>query len=109
MLTYGVGALLSPVVILLMFLSGNETIPISTSLQPWIGAIGFGVLASTAFFLVIYGFKRIDVQKGGLILLSELVFTFIIGWLIYGEVMEWNDVAGALLIITALALPNFKR
>lgn len=108
-LTYGMGALLAPIVLFLTSIVGIETVALSTSASAWFGAIGFGLLASIAFFLVIYGFKRIDVQKGGLILLSELVFTFIIGWMVYGEGLLLNDWIGAALIIAALALPNMKK
>lgn len=108
MLTYGMGALLSPIVIFTMVIAGVETISVTSNIQPWLGGIGFGVLASTAFFLVIYGFKRIDVQKGGLILLSELIFTFVIGWIVYHEGLIWNDWLGAGLILTALSLPNLS-
>jgi drug/metabolite transporter (DMT)-like permease len=56
--------------------------------------------------LIIYGFKYLDSQKGSLLMLLEVVFGVIVGFLVYQETLSWGAVLGGLLILLGVALPN---
>lgn len=67
----------------------------------------FAFVVVAAFLLVVQGFKYIEAQKGSLILLSELIFVMINGYLFYREVPDFASVLGGVLILFAMILPLF--
>ncbi|MCA9385257.1 DMT family transporter [Candidatus Dojkabacteria bacterium] len=67
-----------------------------------------GVLFVVVGFLVIEGFKRIEAQKGSLLLLLDPVLGTIWGLLLFQEQPTPQFIAGAVLILLAMALPNIK-
>jgi len=79
-------------------------------LQPaWISNIGLSLCSLGASLSVIVGFKFIEVQKGSIILLSELLFGVMIGLLLYSEIPTLLTILGSILIFIALLLPNLKQ
>lgn len=79
--------------------------------------IVWGVVLLWGFFyvitaqLIIYGFRRLDAQIGSLIMLAEVPFSILVGFMIYQEVMQKSSLIGGLLIMIAIVLPiiNNKR
>ena len=53
-----------------------------------------------------WGYKSMEVQKASLVLLSEIIFVLIIGFMFFGEVPTLNAVIGGLLVLVALIIPN---
>jgi len=92
--------------IISVVLSEHANFAINT--LPWIANIGLSICSLGASFSVIYGFKFIEMQKGSIILLSELVFGVLLGLFLYREVPSSTAVVGSLLVFVALLLPNLK-
>jgi len=75
---------------------------------PWAANIGLSLCSLAASVLVVYGFKFIEMQKGSIVLLSELVFGVLLGLFIYKEIPSIVTILGSILIFIALVLPNLK-
>lgn len=74
----------------------------------WALNLLFALFLTSTTMLIVYGFKRVEIQKGSLTLLSELVFVLLLGFLFYKEILTPTSALGSLLITTALILPNLK-
>lgn len=90
--------------ILLLFIS-RESVNLFISPSIYLALFGFTIVGVLAFYLTLYGYRLIEAQKASLILLSELVFVVLIGFVVYHEVPNFHTILGGLFIITALALP----
>jgi drug/metabolite transporter (DMT)-like permease len=66
----------------------------------------YSVVGVVTSFLLIYGFKFVEAQKGSLILLSELIFVVINGYLFFHEIPSIYAIIGGISILIALSLPN---
>lgn len=93
---------------LIISLSFQEKFNINFLSFTWLLNLIFTIFGTVTIILIIYGFKRVEVQKGSLLLLSELVFVLIFGFLFYQEVPNFYSVIGAVLITLALVIPNLK-
>lgn len=58
--------------------------------------------------LIIYGFRRIDSHVGSLIMLTEILFAILFGYILYHEHLQLMTVVGGLLIIAAISLVHIK-
>jgi drug/metabolite transporter (DMT)-like permease len=74
----------------------------------WLFNLIFGFNVIVTFLLLIKGFKYIEIQKGSLILLSEIIFVILWGILLYKEVPSFTEVVGGLLVIIAMGVPLFS-
>jgi len=81
--------------------------PAASSL--WGANILFSLMFVVTGQLMIYGFKYIEAQTGTLIMLSEVVFGILLGYVFYHEVMGWYTVIGGLFIMGAIALPEMVQ
>lgn len=72
----------------------------------WLGLFAFSIVATLAHFSTVSGFKRLQAQKGSLILLLEPFFAAIVGLLLYKEALSFNVLIGGLLIVFGAALGN---
>jgi len=86
----------------------KESIPSIITTSTILELIGFSIVGVGAFYLTINGFKYIEVQKASLIMLFELLFVIIIGYLFFSETPSLNTIIGGLLVLIALALPNLN-
>jgi len=77
----------------------------------WIANLLFVVMFLSTGQLVVYGFKRLDAQIGSLIMLMEVLFGAFLAYLFYKETPTPYALAGGLLILTAIILPeiNWKK
>ncbi len=82
------------------------SVPIAT--LPWLANVGLAVCSLAASLSVIFGFKYIEMQKGSLILLSELVFGVLLGVVLYQEVPTITAAVGSLLVFIALIVPSIN-
>ncbi|MEI6650796.1 MAG: DMT family transporter [Candidatus Moraniibacteriota bacterium] len=103
-----VAYLVSFVLAIPLLLLSREAIPTAVSPMTIVELIGFALVGVAAFYLTVDGFKYLEAQKASLILLAELVFVVILGWLLYSEIPTMRTVIGGLLILVALALPNLN-
>lgn len=82
----------------------NWNIPMITLIE----VFGFAVVGVGAFILTLNGFKYLEAQKASIIMLMELIFVMIIGFLIYHEIPSVSTLIGGVFILSALALPNIN-
>jgi drug/metabolite transporter (DMT)-like permease len=74
----------------------------------WFWQLCYSIVSLFAFWLVIEGFKRVDATIGSLIGLLEIVFSVMLGILVFSEAITPSVALGGLLIICAAALPQIK-
>ncbi|RJR16234.1 DMT family transporter [Candidatus Microgenomates bacterium] len=89
-----------------LVLGEKWTVPTFTA--PWIVNVIFAVLFAVTGQLVIVGFKYTDAQIGSLIILMEILFGIILGFLFYQETLSLLTILGGMLIIIAVVLPEIK-
>lgn len=66
----------------------------------------FALLYVATGQLVIYGFRKIDAQTGSLIMLTEVLFGIILGFIFYREGVQLATFIGGVLILLAIAFPD---
>jgi len=74
----------------------------------WLANALFIVMFLSTGQLMVYGFKRLDAQIGSLIMLSEVLFGVILGYLFYREIPSYWATLGGILVITAIMLPEVR-
>lgn len=74
----------------------------------WMTNIAYGVVTFIAILCITTGYRYVEAQKGGLILLSELIIVLIIGALFYKEVPGVLGFIGSILILCGMAFPYIK-
>ncbi len=75
----------------------------------WAVMLAFAVAGLIGFWLVIEGFKFVDASIGSLLGLTEVIFGFIYGAIIFNEGITFSAVSGGILIIVAAMLPDLKN
>ena len=68
----------------------------------------FGVMFLVTGQLMVYGFSNLEAYTGSLIMLSEILFGLIIGFLFYSEIPSTLTLTGGIIIILAMVLPETK-
>ncbi|MFA6017026.1 MAG: DMT family transporter [Patescibacteria group bacterium] len=79
------------------------------SIQSWAANIYYAIDVIVVVYLVFYGFKHIEAQIGSLLLLSELVFIIVIGFMFYHEVPSIVQLIGGVLIVLGMIIPQFIK
>ena len=74
----------------------------------WLVNFGFSATFLITGQLMIYGFRNVSAQLGSLIMLSEVLFGIIIGAVLYKEALSLTVLAGGILVIVAMVLPEVK-
>ncbi len=72
----------------------------------WFAMLAYAATGLVGFWLVIEGFKHIDASIGGLIGLSEIVFSICFGVILFGDGFGVSTIIGAILILSAAMLPD---
>lgn len=93
---------------LIFLVLSQEKIFLNVGLAGWLSFFIFSLANVGALYLTIYGFKYVEAQKASLILLAEIVFASIIGYIFYHEAQNITTVIGGIFIILALAVPNLS-
>ncbi len=86
----------------------RETINLNFLSFSWIINIIYALVMVFASFCTVYGFKYIEAQKGSLILLSELIFVVINGFIFFKEIPGVSVIIGGIIILISLILPNIQ-
>lgn len=73
---------------------------------PWFAMGMFSIAGLLAFWLVIEGFKYVDASIGGLIGLSEIIFSILFGVLFFQEKISVSILFGGILILLSGMLPD---
>lgn len=75
----------------------------------WLYQLGYALVSIFAFWLIIKGLKYTEAGIGGLIGILEIVFSILFGIILFHEQLTSKVLSGAVLIITAAALPHLKE
>lgn len=74
----------------------------------WIANLLFVVMFLLTGQLMIVGFKHIDAQKGGLIMLLVILFGILFSYFFFKETISISTLAGGGIILLAIILPEIK-
>lgn len=74
----------------------------------WLASLLFQLIFIVIGFLIVYGFKYVDAQRGSLILLFDIIVGIILGYLVFHEAVSPVKFFGGSLILTAMILPHLK-
>ncbi len=74
----------------------------------WLWQLGYTVASMLAFWLIIEGLKHVEAGVGGLLGLLEIVFSVVLGMLIFNEELTAQIIIGSALILIAAALPHIQ-
>jgi drug/metabolite transporter (DMT)-like permease len=83
----------------------RESMNITFLTFPWLINLIFAITQVILMPLVVYGFKHVEIQKGGLILLLQLVFGTLWGFFLFKEAPNPVSFIGIIFIGIALTLP----
>lgn len=86
----------------------GEHFDIASLFNMWvfIGLILGGVLNIVATLLGNYAFEHIDIVLGNQILLVETLFSLVIGYLFYREILSFPEVIGAAIVMISVYVSN---
>ena len=87
----------------------NETILLPSFDIVWLWQVGYTVASMLAFWLIIEGLKHVEAGIGGLLGLLEIVFSVLLGIILFNEGLSTEVVIGSVLILTAAALPHLTE
>lgn len=77
------------------------------SLSPgWIANYTYGVLQVVTGILVVIGFRKVEANVGSIVMLSEVLFGIIFGYLLYKETISPTAFIGGTLIIASIVMPE---
>ncbi|MCA9385679.1 DMT family transporter [Candidatus Dojkabacteria bacterium] len=91
-----------------LILLSQETIRLDLSFSAYLNFILYAATTIGALVTLIHGFKYIEAQVGGIILLSEIPFGLLVGYLWYGETLTLFTIFGGILILAASIVPNLN-
>ena len=72
----------------------------------WLYQIGYAIVSILGFWLIIKGLKFVEASIGGLLGLLEIVFSILLGIMIFNEGLTEKTIIGGSIIIFAAALPH---
>lgn len=81
----------------------------SISVSAIITLILFGLSIIAVSYLTLIGFGNFDLNFGTIVLASELIFSVILGYLLYHEVLTFNEIIGAIFVGAAIILANIPK
>lgn len=91
----------------------QESWVIPTLSKVWIANGLFALMFLLTGQLIVWGFKHLEAQIASLVLLAEILFGIIFGYLFFGETLTVGTVLGGSMIIAAIVIPElgilFKR
>ena len=86
----------------------RETLPVFHVSVGWLWMLVFACVQIVTVLLVLYGFRKMDVQIASLIMPIEIVFATIFSYIIFGEMLSSTALIGGLLIVCASILPSLN-
>jgi drug/metabolite transporter, DME family len=71
----------------------------------WWYLVGIGLLPTVLSVGLLYaGSKRVAPNVAGILMSSELLWTVILGWLLFGQTLDWATIVGGIGILLAVLL-----
>jgi len=87
-----------------LLLGEHQLVPSLTSV--WLAMLAYAATGLVGFWLAIEGFRYVDASIGGLIGLTEIIFSIIFGIVLFRDHLTVAILAGGALIILAAMLPD---
>ena len=84
----------------------RETWIIPSLSIPWRAVYVSGVLQVVTGLLVVIGFRKVEAQVGSLVMLTEILFGIIFGFVLYREVINLTTLIGGGFILGGIILPE---
>lgn len=103
-----IDALVCTVVGFVAAVLSKETFPVLAFTPSWFYLFVNTFTSLSAVVLIIYGFKNLEAQIGSIVMSLQTVFTTILAFLIFGEVLSPASFFGGFLILLAAFLPNLS-
>ncbi len=91
--------------VVMAFVTHEPFVPLALN-NAWLGMLAFAVLALAGFWLVIEGFKYVDASVGGLIGLTEIIFSIGFGLVLFHQHLTLSLILGGAFILMAGILPD---
>ena len=82
--------------------------PVMPTSMGWVLLIGMAACSIGAQLLMTYGYKYVRSAEGGVMGLSQVVYTTMAGWLLFAEPVSPSAMAGGALIFTAALWISFR-
>lgn len=98
-------ALAIPIYIFLSLIT-KEPWPLTEVSMVQGASLFLGVIIAATGLLMVNGFRKLDAQIGSLIMLTEIIFVIIYGYLFYREIPTIMTTLGGVCIIIAMILPE---
>lgn len=89
--------------LLLSLLLEENWLPLSFTF-PWLINLIAGITFVLTNILLIYGFKRVDVQTGTIVLLTEILFGIVLAYVFFAESITATMLVGGAMILVASCL-----
>jgi len=87
----------------------EQWVPIQAN-TVWLANLLFIILFISTGQLMVYGFKRLDAQIASLIMLTEVLFGVILGYLFYAEIPSaWSVVGGGMIIASIVLAEMYSK
>lgn len=87
----------------------GETQHIPSFNLAWLFQVGYTITSVLGFWLIIKGLREVEASVAGLIGLLEIVFSILLGIIIFHEQLTLKIILGGILIIIAAALPHLQN
>lgn len=95
-------------VTLILILVNQEQVVKVVQLTSILAAVIHGALLVAIGYLLVYGFTHYDVNRGSIVLTSELAFAVVINLLFLREVPTLFEILGGVIIAIAVILPEIQ-
>ena len=73
---------------------------------PWVWLVAYSIVSTVGFWLAIVGFKFVDASIASLIGTTEVLFSALLGVLVFHQSLSWGVAIGGIMILAAAALPE---
>lgn len=86
-------------------IKNTVNLSVNYDLITWLGLIGLGTLGTVVPLALIYfGAKDVSPNVASILLLTELIWVFLFGILIFGETLTISTVLGTIGVISSILL-----
>lgn len=103
---FGLGTLF---MIVLTFTLSPDDIVRTISIQGIVATIVFALILIAATRLVLYGFQHSDINIASVILSSQLAFGALLGFIVYQEILQSNELISGFLILCAAIVGGISQ
>lgn len=86
-----------------------QDVIVVTTMQPWLMNFIYALDVVIIMYLVFYGFRHLEAQVGSILILSEILFILVLGFIFYHEIPSLTQLIGGGFISLSMILPQFIK